>query len=668
MADEIEVPEHFLCPISQEIMKNPYIDGDGNSYEYKEILEWLKKKQTSPITRNPLQPSQLIPNRALKSMIEKFLDAHPELADGSKFESKRRELAILDDEEESKVEAELQRRPITLFAVIDNSGSMQESCGGNQTEDDGYSRLDLVKHTLNTIITSLSSCDRLCIVKFSTVAEVFSPLMRLNENNKKIIMEKLKYLEAENQTNTWEGIRTTIDEIASSELTDEDNIQIYLLTDGESNINPPGQITDHLLNYLNVKCPGLRPVFNTFGYGYFLDSEMLYSLARVGNGGTFGFIPDASMVGTVFINALSNCLVGEKAHINPLLIEVCDELVHTINIILTSREENNRVLLLNRYLSYLESIEHRIESINPDDLDSIDFIYDIRSDCQETTDPNLGQVRKAIEDRFINSWGKHYLRSVLSAFSQRVCINFKDKAVQRFKTQRFTTEQKRIESVFIQLPPPKPSNRHHGYGGYGRGGGGAAAAQPAQPTSMAHYYVASGGCFAPHSKVYISSDQSMRVSQLRPGQSVLSQSGQSTKIEAIVQVRYKGMLYSVGEHMHLTPYHPVSVNGVEYFPCQYPGALCYEYDGYVFDVVLENRGLLSSPFGNSKATEGESKVMLVATFGHNVCSDIFSHPYFGSEKIVEDLKTHQDWNKKVIISHHPEYVRGDDMQVKKIIF
>jgi hypothetical protein len=53
-----------------EVIKNPVIDREGNSYEKEAIEQWLNRNETSPITRNPLKISFLIPNRALKSLIE----------------------------------------------------------------------------------------------------------------------------------------------------------------------------------------------------------------------------------------------------------------------------------------------------------------------------------------------------------------------------------------------------------------------------------------------------------------------------------------------------------------------------------------------------------------------------------------------------------------------
>jgi len=54
-----------ICPITQEVMKEPVIDREGNTYEKSAILEWLKSTNTSPITRNIISAFELVPNRAL---------------------------------------------------------------------------------------------------------------------------------------------------------------------------------------------------------------------------------------------------------------------------------------------------------------------------------------------------------------------------------------------------------------------------------------------------------------------------------------------------------------------------------------------------------------------------------------------------------------------------
>lgn len=69
----VSIPDSFICPITQTIMRDPYIDGDGNSYEKEAIVNWVSSgNPVSPITRNSLQLYQLVPNRVLKEIITNF--------------------------------------------------------------------------------------------------------------------------------------------------------------------------------------------------------------------------------------------------------------------------------------------------------------------------------------------------------------------------------------------------------------------------------------------------------------------------------------------------------------------------------------------------------------------------------------------------------------------
>ena len=42
LVDFDDVPDEFLCPISQEIMQDPVICSDGSSYERKVIEKWFE--------------------------------------------------------------------------------------------------------------------------------------------------------------------------------------------------------------------------------------------------------------------------------------------------------------------------------------------------------------------------------------------------------------------------------------------------------------------------------------------------------------------------------------------------------------------------------------------------------------------------------------------------
>ena len=58
-------------------------------------------------------------------------------------------------------------------------------------------------------------------------------------------MESVDRLVTEGSTNIYDSLKVAFHEINES-FDDKYNVEIYLLTDGESNINPPGDIVDTL--------------------------------------------------------------------------------------------------------------------------------------------------------------------------------------------------------------------------------------------------------------------------------------------------------------------------------------------------------------------------------------------------------------------------------------
>ncbi|CAL1404938.1 unnamed protein product [Linum trigynum] len=67
------VPSHFVCPIFQEVMKDPQIAADGFTYEGDAIKGWLKSgHNTSPMTNLKMEHCDLLPNHALYQAIQEW--------------------------------------------------------------------------------------------------------------------------------------------------------------------------------------------------------------------------------------------------------------------------------------------------------------------------------------------------------------------------------------------------------------------------------------------------------------------------------------------------------------------------------------------------------------------------------------------------------------------
>ena len=70
-----EPPDALVCPISMELMRDPVMAMDGHTYERGPIERWLADHQTSPKTNEPLPSTTLVPNHAVKSMVQEYLEA-----------------------------------------------------------------------------------------------------------------------------------------------------------------------------------------------------------------------------------------------------------------------------------------------------------------------------------------------------------------------------------------------------------------------------------------------------------------------------------------------------------------------------------------------------------------------------------------------------------------
>ncbi|KAI9662932.1 MAG: hypothetical protein M1821_007979 [Bathelium mastoideum] len=67
-----EVPDYFLDGITFEVMNDPVVTRNGQSYDRTTIIEHLKRSPYDPLTREPLTIDDLRPNLALRSAIEEF--------------------------------------------------------------------------------------------------------------------------------------------------------------------------------------------------------------------------------------------------------------------------------------------------------------------------------------------------------------------------------------------------------------------------------------------------------------------------------------------------------------------------------------------------------------------------------------------------------------------
>lgn len=69
-----DIPHEFICPITLEIMIDPVLCEDGITYERKAIMSI--RNSLSPMTRQPIDKTKLLPNRALKECIQRYNESN----------------------------------------------------------------------------------------------------------------------------------------------------------------------------------------------------------------------------------------------------------------------------------------------------------------------------------------------------------------------------------------------------------------------------------------------------------------------------------------------------------------------------------------------------------------------------------------------------------------
>ncbi|GFP84584.1 U-box domain-containing protein 26 [Phtheirospermum japonicum] len=73
----VQIPYHFRCPISLELMRDPVTVCTGQTYDRPSIESWVATGNTTcPVTRVPLMDFTLIPNHTLRRLIQEWCVAN----------------------------------------------------------------------------------------------------------------------------------------------------------------------------------------------------------------------------------------------------------------------------------------------------------------------------------------------------------------------------------------------------------------------------------------------------------------------------------------------------------------------------------------------------------------------------------------------------------------
>ena len=535
--------------------------------------------------------------------------------------------------------------------------------------------MDLAKHTINSVAAMLGPEDSLAVVSFSTTAKIVLEPTRMDDAGRSKLKAVLETVQPDSMTNIDGAIRSMMS-IANRPEMKGRAIFGALLTDGAETVTPSPSGTVKALSRLEMTNPW---VFSTFGFGYELNSVLLTQLSEMvlAGGGSFGFIPDLTMIGTVFINWVANCMMmgvrdavlqysvnsgsPTSIHTGPLAIgQPRDYLVQIPAVASVKVWAGGAEIMVNavalapefalaRHM-YIGAMEQAIAVSEAGRTDSA-FPYLAKvvarfadsTDTRvkglmldiESADPSEGQIGMAA--RYWKRWGGHYMRSYRRAQQVERRLNFKDPGSLIYggsEDSPFGQLVTKGEETFMTLEPPVPTGAPRGYG---------SSSTPAYNSATLSAYLSvqsqaaqSGGCFHPETLVMMADGSSKQIQSLNPGDLVWTNLGPASVV-ALVTVGHGSatsvMMSKVGDCI-LTPYHPyldevlhwvlgADTVGQESYPT-----------GTVYNLVLDKGHVIKTPGG-----------IRACTLAHGFTENVIAHPFFGTQAVIEDLKKCSGWSE-----------------------
>jgi Mg-chelatase subunit ChlD len=693
MSTPAPIPDEFLCPISYEVMEDPVILEDGHTYDRKSIDTWLTQRRTSPLTNRALSSMALSPNYALRAAIERWQAATPMDARISPPDCNTASLFFHAGAAGAvgiSAATDATPLPTAVIAVLDRSGSMGESAAPvsqRSSEAALFSRMDLVKHSMRTVAALLATRGAsLGIVSFSDTAETNMTVKVMDATGKGDAGRAIDALRPGGGTNIWAGLRAALDQAAAYGIAHPgSNVHVILLTDGEP--TPDYLPLQGIPTALKRKLATLKAkvTLSCFGFGYKLDTKLLEAICVEG-GGTYGYIPDCSMVGTVFINYCAAALTTVAAHVPGAgAVQAGQRKIAVIGDVdaaafkggagaaLTTEEEvrAERIVQLRAALAAATrskefgaidagALRAMAEELRVGEAHLTPFEATVLDDLCHVDDYK-GQLLKAVRTpQYFNTWGLNYLLSYSRALACQQCVNFKDGALQFFAGDAFKAIQEEGNDIFDNLPAPAPSCGSGGWGG-GFGGGG----YPMVSTinlNMGVFNNAGGTCWDQWTRIRMEDGGHKPMKDIVAGERVWG----GHRIRAVVRtvVKARVPMAHIGNTCMITPWHPVRrcgeggvAAGSWQFPAEVEGlTVTGEPINFYYNMVLESGHTVQIGSGYG-AEEGEWEA---CTLGHGFTDGpVITHPYFGTEAVLRDLEKAQGWSEGLVLLNAAKHVHRD---------
>lgn len=493
----------------------------------------------------------------------------------------------------------------TRFSVlIDISGSMGARFGDTEETRD-FCILDLSKLLLLSLVKSIPNNNILDVYTFERNIDNICTNITLNEQTKELVCDMINkdgVIRPKTITNMFAAFQHAVANIHQNGAAD--NNVILLMTDGiPSDVNV--KIFENKLVQL-VEKTHVEFSLYSFGIGIGSDSFFLHNLTER-FGGSNVFISDIGTASDMFIHRLTNILKPKS--------ELASEKLQNISKLFVSHIDTIITLIQNRKcdlaLETIQVLQTELRNFLPSD----------------TVDVYTKELFTAINPEYINKWSLHFLRSLKTAHSRFECHSFIDPSVSIYielYPEDWSTTRDTIEEIYMKIPTPKPCLPQYN-------------SMTTVYTLNLQSYASATTCVHELSTVIMADNSTKNSKDIQVGDQVKVVGGKQDvdEVQYIIKSGTKNMNHMVQLQTGLivTDWHPIKIANQYVFPndCIAQGIATHTENvgDYKYSFVLKNR----SPNMIINGTE-------VITLAHGCVEDCAKHDFWGTEKVVDEIKDH----------------------------
>ena len=611
-----------------------------------------------------------------------------------------------------------------------NAGVEAKDASGNQLEN-GFSVQDIVNHAARTVVKTLDKGSRLAVIAFDNYIEVVVELQFMTEMNQSNANAKINEIKPRGQTNIYGAIERAV-EILDIRIDKTRNSAIMVLTDGVPNISPArGEV--ETLKKLRQRKNFTAPIYTFgFGYAlqrellYDISKYANGSNAHIPDGGMIATV-FCNFLATIMTTVVMNL----QLHVNSSEIDLMGDYSsfytpetemttfdlgtvqyqQTRDIIFKSNRDNETGMPsgVKYYFSYKiggasyksDTYTVAIDSLDIDSkfdtqmmryrlIESIRYMINYNRCMQYSESKQLfdrivsafkmvehpdslmtgmlnnligdgsdkGQIELAVTNQeYFKRWGEFYLDQLSRSLNQQIKPNFKDEACQ-FGGQVFEDIVDRSSDIFDTLEPPEPSLLR-ATPGYRYG-----APLPTRTPTLAAYNDMNGGCFHSGCKIAMADGSQKVLKDVMRGDVVMSMDATNNPVTAsvvcVLEIKIKCGLrefVDLSGGLYITPYHPVKHEGKTWvFPADLKIPIMRSCES-IITLVLDRHhvGIIN----------GHQCIML----GHGFTEGVLAHPYYGTQAVIDDLKSHYGWSiGKVVVNDRDMTFVKENGSVTKMIY